>query len=83
MAWSYDHKTRLATDGREGIIPRVRVEEAAEALYRSGLTNRLQLVDCLKALSGLSRAEIRSIVDLVTWNLMYGEFLEPQKGASK
>jgi hypothetical protein len=63
MAWSYDAKTRT-TDGRQGLILRAQIEEAADLLHAAGIKNRLLVVDVLKALSGLGKGEVRFNVDL-------------------
>lgn len=66
--WSYDPAKRTTGDGN-GIIPRTRLEEAADVLYLSGIRNQLLIVDVLKVLSGLGRGEVRSTVDLAVEGL--------------
>lgn len=92
MPWTYDTATRTATDGSSGIIPRWRLDEAAEILCAAGVTNRRLIVDVLKALTGLGRGEVQFNVELALrdqppelsyreqWERMYGEFLELPKG---
>jgi hypothetical protein len=63
VSWSYNAERRTTGDSH-GIIPRVRLEESAEVLYAAGIRNRPLIVDVLKALSGLSRAEVKFNVDL-------------------
>jgi hypothetical protein len=68
--WTYDPKTRLAgSDGGE-LIPRVRLEEAIDALGAAGLRNRSLVIDVLTALSGLSRQEIEFNVSMALDNRM-------------
>jgi hypothetical protein len=61
--WAYDHKSRTTGDG-DGLVPRTRIEEAAEALHSAGFSNRPLIVDVLVALSGLRRGEVKFNVDL-------------------
>ena len=62
--WFYNPQTRSTGDGHN-LIPRTNLEVAAERLYAGGMRNQLELVDCLKALTGLSRGEIRFNVGLM------------------
>ena len=64
MSWSYD-PTRKTTGDGDGIIPRVKVEEAAELLLKGGFRNRRLVVDILRSLSGLGRGEVEFNVGFV------------------
>ena len=63
MPWSYNYKTKR-TDDCSGILPRARLEEAAEALIAGGF-NTVIVTDVLAALSGVSRGEVAFNVELV------------------
>ena len=71
MAWNYNPKTRIARKA-DGIIPRIKVEEAAELLYRSGISNVRLIIDVLHILTGLSKGEIRVNVALLVEEMTGG-----------
>ena len=62
-SWTYDPLSQTTGDSL-GIIPRTRLEEAAEILYQAGITNQFLIVDVLKALSRLKSGEVRFHVEL-------------------
>lgn len=64
MTWTFDPKTRRADD-EDGLIPRVKVEEAIHRLFQVGIRSRPQLVSILAALTRLSKKEAEFNVDMV------------------
>ncbi len=63
MSWSYNPITQ-STESSTGIVKREQIEEATHVLYEAGIRNQLLIVDVLKALSGLSKGEIKFNVEL-------------------
>ena len=65
MSWQYNPSTQQTEPRPNGIIAREVLEEAAEQMFDAGIANRNEIVDCLAALSRLSRAEVAFTVSLV------------------
>lgn len=64
MAWEYNPTTQTTNDD-DGIISRLQMEDCVGRLKDAGIKNQLLIVDVMKALSSLSRGEIRYTVSLV------------------
>jgi hypothetical protein len=69
MSWAYDPKTKTTGPASKGLINRLQLEDAIDALRAAGIRNRNQLVDALVNLCGdISKSEIKFNVDLVNQN---------------